>query len=124
MFYSFLLRRRPAARSPASAPQRGAGAWVKVGDTPVSAGVDTGAAVVGDAAGVCVCCGAVVAFVAGLVVVPFCWLLFWSPGTGIHFAYRVMSPGMPSLKFHSCVPVPPSGFVAVTLSSVAVCPLV
>ena len=60
LYWKRLLRRTPAARSPKSAPATGAGAWVRVGETPAAV-VASGADVVAVVLCVFVGCGVVTA---------------------------------------------------------------
>ena len=60
LYWKRLLRRTPAARSPKSAPATGAGAWVRVGETPAAV-VACGADVVAVVLCVFVGCGVVTA---------------------------------------------------------------
>ena len=93
--------RIPAARSPNNSPATGAGAFVKVGETPATV-VATGTAVVAAPPGDCVDIGAEVGFVV-VCVVGFAVVVVVLPEAAVHFAYSVMSPLMPEAKLHSCV---------------------
>ena len=67
LYWKRLLRRTPAARSPKSAPATGAGAWVRVGETPAAV-VASGADVVAVVLCVFVGCGVVTAVAVGVAV--------------------------------------------------------
>ena len=95
LYWKRLLRSTPAARSPKSAPATGAGVWTRVGLTAaavVACGTDVAAAVVCVAVG----CGVVTA-VAVAVAVGVASIFV------VHFAWSVMSPGMPVSKSHPWV---------------------
>ena len=76
LYWKRLLRSTPAARRPKSAPATGAGAWVRVGETPAAV-VACGAEVVAAAVCVFVGCGVVTAVwvLVGCGVVTAVWVL-------------------------------------------------